>query len=328
MKSTYTEHQQKDLFYQKTEYENPDFPVRVHYQDLGKLYLNEVRWQWHEEVEMLIINNGVAEIATDDSTLFLTAGQAAIINRQVLHTIRSKGTDNCSYYSTSFDTRFVLWEAERSLREKYMDAFQSKTFKVLILDESIEWQNQIIDCIGEVITANLTRRFGYELLSKAALCRLWALLCAQLVLTEETQELKPSSVDEQRIKQAINYIRTNYNLPITLENIASSIHISKSECCRLFKRALQMTPFEYLMKYRIYEAAKRISDTDHKNTSMAALALAAGFNNISYFNKLFKKYMGCTPTQYKKNMSVSSIQNHNQNQNQKKTDMHVFSELI
>ena len=108
------------------------------------------------------------------------------------------------------------------------------------------------------------------------------------------------SPDEVRIKDAILYIQQHYTEPVTLDNIADSIHVSKSECCRCFKRAVNITPFEYLMRYRILQAAEKILQNDREMTSISELATSVGFNNTSYFNKLFKKYFDCTPTEYRK----------------------------
>ena len=106
-------------------------------------------------------------------------------------------------------------------------------------------------------------------------------------------------LDESRTKAAITYIMEHYEEPITLQDIADSIHISKSECCRCFKRCLQLTPFDYLLKYRIYSAVDLLAQ-DSSTLSISDIALKVGFNSSSYFNKLFKKYIGYTPSAYKK----------------------------
>ena len=84
------------------------------------------------------------------------------------------------------------------------------------------------------------------------------------------------------------------------------MHISKSECCRCFKRVLQFTPIEYLMRYRILKAATMIQDNDPAYRNISDLAFNVGFNNVSYFNKVFKQYVKCTPSEYKKNLKNAS----------------------
>ena len=95
--------------------------------------------------------------------------------------------------------------------------------------------------------------------------------------------------------------------PRTLDDIARSIHISKSECCRCFQRVLRQTPFEYLLKYRIFHAAKLIQHQDPSANSISNLAITVGFGNISYFNKVFKRYLRMTPTEYKRDKSQVKI---------------------
>ena len=102
------------------------------------------------------------------------------------------------------------------------------------------------------------------------------------------------------MKEAILYIEEHYSENITLDDLAASIHLSKSECCRCFKRTLQLTPFEYLMKYRIFRAASILQMNVPAPRSMSALAFSVGFNNASYFNKVFKQYLHCTPSEYKR----------------------------
>ena len=105
---------------------------------------------------------------------------------------------------------------------------------------------------------------------------------------------------EARAKEAIRYIEEHYANPISLDDIAASIHVSKSECCRCIRRCMKMTPFEYLMKYRIFRAASILQMNVPAPRSMSALAFSVGFNNASYFNKVFKQYLHCTPSEYKR----------------------------
>ena len=96
------------------------------------------------------------------------------------------------------------------------------------------------------------------------------------------------------------YIQEHFMESVTLDDIAGSILVSKSECCRCFKRTTGLSPIEYLMRYRIMESAKHRHRQTHEYIS--EIAGAVGFNNTSYFNKIFKKYIGCTPTEYRQSL--------------------------
>ena len=67
-----------------------------------------------------------------------------------------------------------------------------------------------------------------------------------------------------------------------------------------FQRVLRVTPFEYLLKYRIFYATKLMQQQDPAASSISNLAITVGFGNISYFNKVFKRVLNMTPTEYKK----------------------------
>ena len=150
----------------------------------------------------------------------------------------------------------------------------------------------------EIFRLNELKPLCYEMLTKSAVLQLWSYIYKQFQpqLCDETA-INASTQDNHRIEQALLYIYEHYNEPVTLEDIAGSILVSKSECCRCFKRTLNVTPFEYLMKYRILESTKLMRQKPYE--SIAEIAGSVGFNNTSYYTKIFKKYMGYTPTEYK-----------------------------
>ena len=298
-----------DNLYEQKSHGSLDYPINIYYLDLRKSYLNYIRWHWHEEMEILIINDGIAEVSTDDATYTIKPGQAVIINQNVMHTMHPLEHQKCTFYSLVFHPDFLFGHKNSYLQTKYLLPVQNQhLFKMLVLDEQNEWHERMMDAINDTIAINLTKPFGYEIETKGHLCRFWSLLISQLPRLKASVAIPQVSLDEQRVKQAMLYIRTHYAEPISLEDIADSIHVSKSECCRCFSRTLQVTPFEYLMKLRIYEATKLLLDTSGQSLSVAEAAASVGFNNTSYFNKLFKKYVGCTPTHYRNHYMVSEKQ--------------------
>ena len=288
-------------------YDNPEYPVSVIYTDLSNADLPDTRWLWHEDIKIVIINNGTAQINSDDQGLRLLPGQAVLINRNVMHSIQQFGPDSCSYYSITFHPDFILGENSTNMAHKYLDIFSSKNLRFLIFDENVEWHSELLDHLNNAIAANLIKGEGYELTTRGYLCFFWSRLVNHLKnnIDNELEDM-PASLDEQRVKRAMSYIREHHVEKISLEDISSVIHVSKSECCRCFKRSIGMTPFEYLMKYRVFEAANLFKDPAHASDSIADVALAVGFNNLSYFSKLFGKYMNCTPRQYR-NEAINNI---------------------
>lgn len=288
------------------------YPVHVYFIELSKMYMQRVRWHWHPEVEVLIVNHGEADFLTDDQKLRLKAGQGILVNQNIIHSIQPVDTAaNCSLYSMVFHPSFLFGYGNTVMSSKFLTpVLSSPVFKTMLLNESDPVHEKLLDPINNAIAANLTKKYGYELITKSYLCQFWFLLLEQIVPQNANQNKHSMlSLDEMRVKEAILYIETHYAEQITLEELAGSIHISKSECCRCFKRTLQMSPVEYIKRYRIFKAANMIQFHAPAASSISDLAFNVGFNNASYFNKVFRQFLQCTPSEYKRNLKKGAVKN-------------------
>ena len=283
-------------------FKEPDYPVDTYYFQISMLSMLMVRWHWHEEIELIYVQSGEAWIKTEDSNVVLKAGQGMFVNQNLLHSIRSSGESDGEVYSLRFHPSFLFGTKSQSLDNRYLTPISvSPYLKYLILDDSTPVFSEMLSLVKQAVTMDLEQPFGYELEVKSLLCHFWFLLLANVeTIKPDTSSTQVSGFDSKRIKTAIRYIEDHHADAVTLEEIADSIHISKSECCRCFKRTLGITPFEYLMKYRIFESARKMQQKEAVAETISDLAASVGFNSPSYFNKIFKKYLKCTPLQYKR----------------------------
>jgi len=282
-----------------------EYPVIVSYHDLSK-NRNETRWHWHEEMEITIVNSGALVVRTEETNLTLHAGQGICFQQNTMHSLQSESGGMCTFYSVTFNPSFLFGHEYPILVQKYLRPIQNITnIKYFTLDEENSWDEEVLNVINDLIAANFTKKNGYELLSRAYLCQFWVLLLKKLSTDNMTQPThENSNPDIERIKNALLFIEKHFAEAITLDELADCIHVSKSECCRCFKRSLNTTPFEFIMKYRIMEATKHIVEHPDRY-SFSELAMLCGFNNASYFNKIFKKYMSCTPSEYRNSVIIA-----------------------
>ena len=98
------------------------------------------------------------------------------------------------------------------------------------------------------------------------------------------------------IKNSINYITTSFNKPITLEEVADLVHLNPAYFSSFFKKNTGMSFKKYLNMVRIEESRRLLTNTDYP---IMDIAIACGFDSQSYFSKVFKKYTGATPKQYR-----------------------------
>ncbi|HKM33445.1 MAG TPA: AraC family transcriptional regulator [Lachnospiraceae bacterium] len=285
-----------------------DFPVGAFFINLSQMPMPLINWHWHEEVELIIINNGHANIKLSDEAILLSPGEGIFLNQNILHSIQGVGKEECSLYTLKFHPSFLFGYHQTYLASLYLTSvLSSPTLHFLLLREEDETSGELLNLVNDTLACYLAKRFGFELKVKSLLCDLWYHLL-QLTKSPDSQMesiSKQASTDSTRIKQAMLYIEEHHMEQLTLDEIARSIHISKSECCRCFQRSLGLTPFEYLLKFRIFESTRKMIGREQEADSIATLASSVGFNSVSYFNKLFKKYMNCTPTEYRKSIQNS-----------------------
>jgi AraC-like DNA-binding protein len=99
-----------------------------------------------------------------------------------------------------------------------------------------------------------------------------------------------------RLNRIIQYISDNFDKQITLDEAAKVANLSKYAFCRYFKRSTHKSFIHYLNEFRVGMACKLLSRTNYNVTQ---IGLLTGFNNLSYFNRQFRKFMNCTPTEYR-----------------------------
>lgn len=110
-----------------------------------------------------------------------------------------------------------------------------------------------------------------------------------------TQSMERQKID-RKIRPVVAYIEKNYKLPVTLDEMAELIDVSKSYLCRVFKQAYGVTPVTFLLNYRVSKAKQLLISTDMK---IRLLAVECGFNDTSYFCMVFKKSEGITPEEFR-----------------------------
>ncbi len=140
---------------------------------------------------------------------------------------------------------------------------------------------------------------------------IYSLLFELLDLLDREYTLKlPLSIEYKNEKQKErsieiqDYIRQNYNQPITLTNLAEHLHLSVQYLSKIFKDCFHMKFSEYVNLLRIQHAEH---DLRYSNQSVTDIALNHGFANVATFNKYFRSTHNCSPKEYRKNFQAISF---------------------
>ena len=149
-----------------------------------------------------------------------------------------------------------------------------------------------------VLIAEVMRRMNEE----SDMERNVSMLQLLVLITEETgvnRKVNYAKADKNqvRINQIQTYVICNLHRSISLENIASHIGMNRSSLCIFMKQHMGMTFSEYLNHSRIEYACRLLSD---QNIPIKEVGYRAGYNEVSYFNRIFGKLKGCSPREYRK----------------------------
>lgn len=286
-------------YHELTQHGSPSFPV-VFYET--RPLLNEaglISLHWHEEFQICLVTHGCVHFQCDQVSYELHENEGLLINSNHIHMARSSDPDS-TYLCFAFHPK-VLSSFNGSIIESlYVQPFiNAPDLSAVYIDPYTDWGNHVLDKIKQIFDVYCEQSFGYQISVISGLLDIW-----NQIIYNQKEKLAASrsveSTDLQRTKLLMTYIQEHYSEDISLEELSDAASLSKGECCRLFKRITGNTPFEYLLMYRIKQSISLMKTT---NKSIGEIASLTGFNSFSYYSVCFKKIIGTTPKQYRKQLS-------------------------
>jgi signal transduction histidine kinase/AraC-like DNA-binding protein len=111
---------------------------------------------------------------------------------------------------------------------------------------------------------------------------------------------RPSPPASALVKRGLAFIQQHYAQITSRQEIADAIGVSERYLSQLFTAELGLSPWEYLMRYRIRQARQLLLTSD---LPIASIASQVGFDDPAYFSRIFRKEVGCTPRAYRMGMA-------------------------
>jgi AraC-like DNA-binding protein len=238
--------------------------------------------------QFLYCEHGEGVLKVEGSTYLITPKTAFFLPAHVPH----------EYYTTGalWDTRWVAADGYAlDSMLKSMNLEHASVFHIV----DISPLDSILDRMRSAIMADDI--FG----NFSASGILYEFLTTFYQLSSEAFSDK-SKRTASKLLPVIEYIKKHYNSMITMEDLCETISVSPQYLCRLFKNQLNSRPMEYVCQIRIQEAKKLLTNTSFP---IGTIALQCGFENVNYFNKIFRKIENTTPGQYRFSIRVI-VNNH------------------
>jgi AraC-like DNA-binding protein/mannose-6-phosphate isomerase-like protein (cupin superfamily) len=273
------------------------FPMDIHVSTQRAEIKEKLHCHWHEEFEFLVVTDGGAEFHINTANYKVHKGDGIFINTNQLHSASSIENLPCSFFAVVVSPVLLSSYTNDMIQQKYIDTvLDTEILFEPHIKAHTEWGDRILGLLSSIKDAYYKKDAAYELLIKTKLYEIWYQL---LIHSCDTGIIKIKSNDYKvsRIKLILEFIQNNYSQKITLAELSGYINMSEGQFCRFFKKMAKMTAFDYINYYRINMSGILLKETDKK---ISEIASNVGFNNISYFTKTFRKFMHCSPVEFKR----------------------------
>lgn len=257
---------------------------------------------WHEDLQFVYVQKGVMTMRTLAEAVEVGAGEGLFVNKGVLHRVEKlAGAHYRLFRFPDYFLGFYLGSPARALVDKVLAAGPSllhfrpgadgEALRQLARLSALEDAKAIAD------NALPNPLYAYEVMLRLA--ELFLGVCRRAELPDS----RPLGLTGQRMQKILRYIEQHYPEEISLEDLAASANVSKSECLRCFRQTMQTTPYKYLVEYRLLRAALLLKNTQD---SVGEIAARVGFRLTSHFGRCFREKTGLTPREYRQKGSIAS----------------------
>ena len=256
------------------------FPFSVN--EVGVFYAKENYFTQRSEKNdylLLFTTAGEGELSYGGQTLRLVKGNACLIDCNQAHSYRTaEGSSRWEFYWMHISSTFA---------PQYYTLLYEKSYRVI----ETGMDTELIDCFLRALDlidyATVTSACG---LSQCA----GTLLATLVSLGVRTPV---DSAMDQMIPIAVERLKEQHDQPIDLAQFASSFGLSKFYFIKEFSKRVGITPYRYLIMYRITRAKQLLRTTDYR---AGDIARAVGFADESNFSRTFSRLTGLTPSQYRR----------------------------
>lgn len=279
---------------EEKEHGSPLFPY-VTYLCSIPLDFSEVPVHWHDEVEIIYVKKGMGTVYVNLKSFTVKGPAIVLILPGCLHGIRQYGEDSMEYENIIFHPNLLYGTKSDFVSREFVEPVLSGAYDIpAVLTPKMPQYRQIaapIDACDEICRQ---KPKGFQLFVKG---QLFQLLYALISCFRGTAPGRKNQKDLERIKPVLKYVERHYPEKIPVSDIAGELGVSEAHFMRFFKEIMEMSFVTYLNHYRLTMAARllRIS-----GDSILEISQETGFQNLSNFNRAFKKKYGQTPSDYRK----------------------------
>ena len=274
--------------YEQVEKADPEFPVFMGWHSPAQ---NEEYFpaHWHEQLELHYILTGESTIYINQQPVFAKEGDLVLSNSNEMH----QGI--CT--AAPMESCRLLFSLE--------DLSPELDNRCYVFQNHIKKDAHIKQLFVELCREEANEAPGYKQACKAIVLELMVYLCRNYVeQTLSKEDTRRQKKNRERCNRLITFIEANYANPISNQDLADLVHLSKDRFEHFFRENFGVSALQYIQNYRMKMAKKLIKEG---NIPISKVAEMVGFADYNYFGRQFRNHYGCTPTQMAKKYSSGNV---------------------
>lgn len=279
--------------YLQTEYvRESNFPLSLY--NCGVDRINSLRPHYHDNFEIIYIKEGKINIRIGNETYYSEGENIFFSNMFQVHSVQSADGLESKFHAILFDKQMLDTINMNDYYMNYIKPFLvgEKRFPAMISSNS-DLYKRLTQSLNLIINEYNAKERAYEVFIKTEIERIFASMVRYCESLDSSDGDGFSVLHKKIMDDMWEYVQSNYQRDISLDEISKVLNINKHYFCRLIKK-LTGKPFTQLLNmHRIHQAEKMLKETDIPVSEVLEIS---GFSNQSYFNRMYMKYTGKTPT--------------------------------
>ena len=242
--------------------------------------------QFHDYYELYFLFEGTRELFVENKMFHVPAGSFCVIPPFSMHKTEGMPYRRVNAYISSD----LLDEEERN----YLNSL-GKDVAFALEKEQAEFLEKLLSEAGKSRVEGYRQRKKYLLhFVKTTLC---FLQMQKLTPLEPLSGVKSKKKADALILKVVSYINENYPSKLTLKELAKKFFVSMNTLCGRFQDSMNCSVMQYTTAVRVNKAKMYLLTTEKGLEEIAELC---GFSSANYFGLIFKRQVGCSPTNYRK----------------------------
>ena len=274
------------------------FPITYFRDELAAIPNWEGAFHWHPDFEIATAISNSLDYQVGQQHIILQPGDSIFVNGNILHAIKQiSGYSPEPMPNIVFSGSVVAPETSAIYQKYILPVKQCNALPFIVFQQENSSHKEVNCLIKEIYHCMEEKKQCYEMTVQRALNSIFEYIFCNFEAFPKNNATQIQIKHQIRIQKMLSFIYEHYTETVTLEDIARSANVSRSEAGRCFHSYMGISPVDALIQYRLQMAYRMLNENID---TLQEISQACGFHSANYFSRQFKKNYGYAPGQNEK----------------------------